>query len=405
MRMFVRLLACVKRMSENWFFASRNQFFKTLSSCLLFSLASSGAAESRIPAGNLTTAGSSFEIPTRIKACSIFDELRVASRIVAKESFEARSVFMSTIDSFQVVKGQSVKKGQLLVTTQTSSLEKMRSIYADYVSLFTGQLKTASNARTIAEARRDRIKGLADKGIVAVSELEQAENAAVIAKQVEERVKREREFMQKNIETFDLQIKQSNFYSEIDGVVTDLIVDPKSLSGNLIVMPGAMVVKVDRPGIYRAEAQLLDTQVHGIKAGMKASVTLPDGSQFSGKVVFVSLLPMVPNLAQDPYASPLPDKMAAAVIYYKAIIDFERTGAILPPGLLAEVSIVKDEYKAKACLPWNAIEVSEGKAFIRVFEDGKGWQQIPITVGRRGRYYAEVMTPIAANAIIKSKIW
>ncbi|MEI6399068.1 MAG: HlyD family efflux transporter periplasmic adaptor subunit [Pseudomonadota bacterium] len=281
----------------------------------------------------------------------------------------------------------------------------MRSIYADYVSLFTGQLKTASNARTIAEARRDRIKGLADKGIVAVSELEQAENAAVIAKQVEERVKRGREFMQKNIETFDLQIKQSNFYSEIDGVVTDLIVDPKSLSGNLIVMPGAMVVKVDRPGIYRAEAQLLDTQVHGIKAGMKASVTLPDGSQFSGKVVFVSLLPMVPNLAQDPYASPSPDKMSAAVIYYKAIIDFERTGAILPPGLLAEVSIVKDEYKAKACLPWNAIEVSEGKAFIRVFEDGKGWQQIPITVGRRGRYYAEVMTPIAANAIIKSKIW
>ena len=401
----------MKMKVTNFDFASLSTVgcYVLLAAVVSFCSETSNSAESRRVSGERSPKSDVFTLPTRVKPCVITEELRVASRIVAKEYYEARSLYMSTIESFQVVRGQSVKKGQLLATTRTSGLEKMRSIYLDYASLYDGQLKIARNARVLAEGRKERMTGLVKKGIMSTAELEQVEREVVSAKQSEERMQRGLESMQKNVDSYSDQIKQSNFYSEISGVVTELIADPKSLAGDLNAMSGALIAKVEKPGAYRAEAQLIDTQVHGIKSGMKASISLPDGTTLDGKVTFVSTLPMSEN--NDPGASssefrqPEQQQPQSQLIYYKVAVEFERAGEILPSGLLAEVSIVKDGYNAKACLPWNAIEITDGQPYGRIFEDGKGWSRIPIKIGQRGRYDVEIITPISASAVVKSKLW
>lgn len=351
--------------------------------------------------------GDPYEIMTRAKPCVIEDQLKVAARIAANESFEARPTYMSLVDKFHVVKGQTVKKGQLIATSVTTSLEKMRSIYSDYVALYRAQVRIAENSRKVAETRRNRIQDLAKKGVMSTAELEQSENTVVSAKQSEERMLRGLQSMLENVKTYDDQIKQSNFYSAMDGVVTELIVDPKSLSGNLMVMPGTMIAKIEKPGRYRAEAQLFDNQIHGVRSGMAASVVLPDGSKIDGKVTYVSTLPVEAKTEQSSYMSygSAEPQNKGGLTFYKAIVEFDRPGPILPPSLLSEVNIVKSSYKAKACLPWNAIQIADGKPSVRIFEDGKGWSQSPVVLGKQGRYQVELQSPLAAEALVKSRLW
>jgi multidrug efflux pump subunit AcrA (membrane-fusion protein) len=361
-------------------------------------------------AKQMVAIGDPFELPTKPKSCVIQDDLRVASRIFAAQYQEVRPEYMSLIGSFNVTRGQSVKKGQLLATAVTSNLEKMRDIYQDYAQLYLGQLRIATNSRKVIEARRERIKNLTEKGVMAASELEQVDSAVVSAKQVEERMQRGLESMQKNVDAYSVQIKQSNFFSSIDGVVTELIVDPKSLSGNLMVMAGTVIAKIEKPGRYRAEAQLFDSQVHGVAAGMNATVTLPDGTTIVGKVTEVSTLPTekkveISGYSSYSYQNESETKATGGLTFYRVIVEFDRAGAILPPNLLADVSIIKSTHQAKSCLPWNAIQIVDGKPSIQILEDGKGWSRIPVRLGKRGRYDVEVETPLAASTVVKSRIW
>lgn len=351
--------------------------------------------------------GDPMVLPIYAKPCTIQDDVRVASRIVSKNYYDARAEYMSTIESFKVVRGQAVQKGQILATTNTSTLEKMKSIYVDYVQLYLGQLAIAKSEQKLLVGRRDRLKDLAAKGIIPVSELEQADRQVIAGAQAEERILRGLEGMQTNVDGWSEQIKNSNFYSQMAGIVTELIVDPKSLTGNLNVMPGSLVAKVEQPGTYRAEAKLMDTQIHGLKVGMKAEVDLPDGSSETGKILFVSTLPLSEAKQPGAYDGNYTDPSIKQGIMsqYKAVIEFSRSGPILPSGLLANVRIVTSETKAKSCLPWNALEIVNGKSFAKTFKAGQGWSRMPVSIGRMGRYEVEINPPISDSLIIMSKLW
>lgn len=348
-----------------------------------------------------------LDLPIRSKACVIEDEVYAASRITSKNFNEVRSEYLSTIESFQVVKGQTVKKGQLIATTNSSMLKNMQSIYQDYAQLYKAQLKIASNNENLATARRDRLRGLVAKGIIPQSELDEANNYVIAAANTRDRISRGLEGMQKTLDQYADQIRKSNFYSGMDGVVTELIVDPRSMTGTLNVMPGTLVAKIEQPGTYRAEALLMDTQIHAIKQGMKADLTLPDGSEIHGKITFVSTLPHVEVKREAAfgaeYGAEQPKTSSHTI--YKAVIEFVRPGAILPPGLLAHVRIVTGETKVASCLPWNAVDIVEGRAYARTFTEGRGWARSPITIGKMGRYEVEISPPIGADTIIKSKLW
>jgi multidrug efflux pump subunit AcrA (membrane-fusion protein) len=337
----------------------------------------------------------------------IDDEVRVAARVVSREFYEARSDYMSTIESFQVKRGDVVKKGQILATTDTTSLKQMLGIYQDYAGLYESQLRIAKNNLRVAEGRRDRLKGLVAKGIIPQSDFDDAEKQALAANGTREQMERALADMRKSANSLLEQIRNANFYSGIDGIVTQLIVDPRSLSGTLGVMSGTLVARVDLPGKYRAEAQLLDTQVHSLKAGMRAEVILPDGSAIDGKVTFVSALPF-DRKASDARGGGFGEATtggADAMTSYKAVIDFERAGEILPAGLLAMARIVTNQYKSSRCVPWNAIEVDAGQAYIDMFTEGKGWARVPVELGRLGRYDVELKSKLPEAAVITSRLW
>jgi hypothetical protein len=137
---------------------------------------------------------------------------------------------------------------------------------------------------------------------------------------------------------------------------------------------------------------------------------LPDGTTIVGKVTEVSTLPTekkveISGYSSYSYQNESETKATGGLTFYRVIVEFDRAGAILPPNLLADVSIIKSTHQAKSCLPWNAIQIVDGKPSIQILEDGKGWSRIPVRLGKRGRYDVEVETPLAASTVVKSRIW
>jgi multidrug efflux pump subunit AcrA (membrane-fusion protein) len=347
-------------------------------------------------------------LPIHPRPCGFHQEMTVAVRVHSKEQYEARPVFPVLIDKINVRKGDRVKKGQLLISTNTSEDERMLSLYSRYLSLYESNLKVVAKSLKVSEDRRDRLTGLVAKGIVPQSELDAAEKLVLGAKGEREGILREIESTRESVKQWNDQIRASSFYSGIDGIVTDLIVDPQNMSGGLTVFPGTPIARVEKPGSYIADATLIDTQIRSINAGMSATVVLGDGTQLPGKVVFVSPLSSAAGFVANSGGSGMwgaqPDT-SPKLPTYTAQIAFARDGEILPSGLMASATLVSEKVSGGRCLPYNALSFEGDKPYIRIFSEGSGWKKQPIEIGRRGRYEFEVKTNLNDKIVIQSTLW
>jgi macrolide-specific efflux system membrane fusion protein len=346
-------------------------------------------------------------LPVHTRPCQFDHDMTVAVRVRSKEQYEARPTYSVVLEKIHVKKGERVKKGQLLVSTNTKSLTQMLGIYNDYLAMYAGYLKVVTKDLKVTEGRRDRLKGLVAKGIIPQSELEAADKLVLSVGGNVQNVTRSKEGIQKNIDQLNQQIREANFYSGIDGIVTDLIADPDNMGGSVNVYPGTPVARVEKPGSYIADATLIDTQIHRIKSGMSATVIFGDGTSRPGSVVFVSPLSSTAGNVADNGAGSwgAPPNPTAKLPTYTVHIGFTRDGDILPNGLMAAATLVTDTVSGGRCLPYNALVFEGGKPHIKVFSEGSGWRKQPIEIGRRGRYEFEVKTSLDDSVIVQSKLW
>ena len=239
-------------------------------------------------------------LPVHTRPCQFDHDMTVAVRVRSKDQYEARPTYSVVLEKIHVKKGERVKKGQLLVSTNTKSLTQMLGIYNDYLAMYAGYLKVVTKDLKVTEGRRDRLKGLVAKGIIPQSELEAADKLVLSVGGNVQNVTRSKEGIQKNIDQLNQQIREANFYSGIDGIVTDLIADPDNMGGSVNVYPGTPVARVEKPGSYIADATLIDTQIHRIKSGMSATVIFGDGtSVWCSCRRCLRRLAMLPIMAQD----------------------------------------------------------------------------------------------------------
>ena len=358
----------------------------------------------------LSTEISPLEITVKSKPCTIHDEVHATANISSKIFQEVRSQFTVSITKFEVEKGQRVKKGQLLATSDPGYLEVMKSIYADYLQLYQHQLKAAENKFDLSAKRRGRIEALAKQGIISSLEVEEVDKQLLATSNERQRFVRFLEATHSTVRQLDEQIRGGNFFSGIDGVVTELIVDPKSLSGKLTVHSDTLIAKVEQPGRYRAEAYLMDSLVHNLSVGLKAEVVLPDRTVLAGVVSSVATLPKsahndsLSSLGRRQTEDHDGSQLTVNASQYKVLIDFEHPGPILPSGLHGSVRIITGKKNVTSCLPWNAIEVADGASHIRSFIDNR-WVRKAVTIGKTGRYEVEIQPPLPPHTKVMAKLW
>jgi multidrug efflux pump subunit AcrA (membrane-fusion protein) len=353
-----------------------------------------------------------YTVPVHAASCLIQKMVSVPAPITARESGDVRALFYGSIDSFKVSIGDKVTKGQLIATSASENNNQMKRIYADYVELYRGQVGVAKHNLEIVSQRRTRLKGLLDKGIIPQSEFDESEKATVIAKDTVDKLQRGMDSMQKNVDLYDDQIKAANFYAPISGIISQMIVDPRAMTGTVSVSQGSLIAKVDVPGSYRASAEMLDVQVAQIQPKMAANIIFPDGKIFPGVVTYISVLPNSKKQESNSYGSYQDfnsgqDKSTGSgPSIYNVQVDFEVPGPLVVGGLTAVVRLVTQSRHAEQCLPWNAITVQHGKPSIRLFEEKIGWKNIAVQLGGSNQRFVEILSPkLQPSAIIESRLW
>jgi multidrug efflux pump subunit AcrA (membrane-fusion protein) len=348
------------------------------------------------------------DLPIKAKACAIEEIVVAAAQISSQKYSESRSKYPTTIKSIHVAVGDKVKRGALLASADTDSLKKMLEIYLDYERLIRSELKVIAGKTESTKARRARLKSLVEKKIVSESDLDQIDKWIQTLENERERMLNQLESFRKSIRQYTSQIHNANFYSEIDGEVTRLIADPKSIIGVLNAMSESLIARVEQAGAYTADMPLLDSQVQKIKVGMNAKVILPDGSSYNGHVTQISTLPFQEKRDDASSSRGFGANAGSTTelpVTYLAKVDFKRPGPILPAGLHASVEIIAGTHQAKLCLPWNAIQVSDRGNFINAFTEGAGFRVEPVILGKTGRYYVEILSPLSENVITLSRLW
>lgn len=336
-------------------------------------------------------------VPVKVTSCNVGDEIVAAARVEPKAFSELRSGWMSPIEKIYVSVGDTVKKGQMIALVDTKFTRQQISFYENYLRLLKGQIQSRQSLLNLTQQRLSRISVLAGKGIVPKSDAEALEREIISIESFIGQIKRQIDNYGDNLKELQTQDKNANFYSPIDGVVSYIIADPKSIVGRVQARGRALVARVDAPGAYVARVQLSDAQAVKVREGERATVQLNDRSTYQGVVAFVS-----PIAASADPENQQKDKM---VSLYRVEVSFSRPGPILPADINASVTFASKAPMSDRCVPWNAIEVVDGKPTLRFFDDQIGWTEREVKLGRRGRRYVELLTDLPSGALIQSKLW
>ncbi|MCX6127277.1 MAG: hypothetical protein NTV34_21360 [Proteobacteria bacterium] len=194
-------------------------------------------------------------IPYQVKSCTMDDDIVVSAVVETQIYSELRTGWYSLIDKIIFGTGSIVKKGDLIASVDTKELNRTIGIYEGYQVIYGNQLKSLSKDITSKQARRERLEALATKGIIPETDLEQLDKDILGKLSSREQVLRAQKNVVEQLEDLKKQVRSANFFSPIDGIVTKVIADPKSVSGRIAAMNSALVARHCKGKFFRCSDQ------------------------------------------------------------------------------------------------------------------------------------------------------
>lgn len=289
-----------------------------------------------------------------------------------------------------VFPGQKVKKGDLIAETDTQYLGNEQQYLSGREELLKTQLEQTKIDEQYLLTKEERIRSLADREIIARNQVEAMELKVLDAKLNRQRSEVEwKELMRQKREN-ETKLKMSGFYSPIDGIVTELAVDPRKVTGTFLAAPGTRLARIDQAGEYTITAIGSDTNVTQLKAGDLGNVSF-DGRTDS---IPCELIEIKSSRILEKEGVPL----------FDFTFHFKQEGEILPRSIMARIE-VSLKSREKPLIPWNALHIEPDKASVRVLNASNGWEERQVKLGVRGRHRVEVVSGIKAGDVVEAELW
>lgn len=282
---------------------------------------------------------SSSQLPAPIKvkiiqtASSVLSEKGSFSGTVEEASNTSLSFpVMGTVKNVYVGLGDRVRKGTLIATVDPASMQSSYNA-------------TKSSLEQAEDAYR-RMKELHNKGSLAEVKWVEIQSKVQQARSMEE-------IARKNLEDCKL-------YAPYSGVIAEKVAE---VGQN--VVPGMPVVKLVTTEQLNVKIAVPETEVADIVLRQSATIKVPalGGKQFIGNVAEKGIV-----------ANPLSRS-------YDVKICVKNAGDDLMPGMVAEVTLAREDNTALHILPANVVQLDEmNRSFVWVKGNGKATKRI-ITCG------------------------
>lgn len=289
--------------------------------------------------------------------------------------------------------GDRVKAGDVVaelnsdsLLLQKSQLQANRAKAEAALAQYRAQVIEAQANADDAERQRDRAVTLSRNGTVSISQVEQltaSADAALArlnaAKQAVSAGEADIKVVEAQIDDIDLKLERTEVKAPVDGVISAR--DAKV--GAIASGSGTPLFTMIRDGAIELVADVPESAIRRIKAGMPAKVTVAGGSdQLPGKVRLVS---------------PVVD--AATRLGSVHIVVDESTGA--KSGMYASARIIINEVTAPS-LPQSAVTTERAGTIARKVEDNVV-KQVQVEIGIQDSGYVQILNGLAEGDIVVAK--
>ena len=205
--------------------------------------------------------------------------------IEARQRLEIRSQAEGVIESVQVQRGDSVRKGQLIATL-ASGPERAALELARSRASMEGELKSAEARTDLARKKWERADELHKKNFVSANARDEAEAEFRLASEQLRAAQENRRLAELEVRRAEEVLAQRGIRSPVSGLVVDVVLRPGELTSSNQKDPIARLMEVDPLNVEL----ILPVRDHGkIKTGQIGRVMpeAPVGGAYSARVEVV----------------------------------------------------------------------------------------------------------------------
>lgn len=298
-----------------------------------------------------------------------------------------------SIKSLKVDVGDKVTEGQVVadlnsdsLLLQKSQLQANRAKAEAGLAQYRAQAIEAQANADDAIRQRDRTKNLGQNGTVSTAQVEQTSAAAAAAtarlnaaKQAISVGEADIKVVQAQIDDIDLKLERTDVKTPVTGVISK----KDARVGAIAAGAGTPLFTMIRDGDIELVADVTESDIGRIKAGMKARVTVAGTTKaLDGKVRLVS--PIVDQAS----------RLGAVHI----ILDDENSAKA---GMYANAEIIIEETKGLA-LPQSAVTTDRKGSFARLV-DGNVIRQVKVDIGIQDAGFVQVLNGLKAGDQVVAK--
>lgn len=189
---------------------------------------------------------------------------------------------MANVTGVLVREGDTVKRGQLLVTMDDSQLRASTERGQAALQAAENEIAAAESEQTLAKTSFDRLQYLFDKGTISAQEYDNAKARMQTTRARHDLAQSNRSQAAAALDQNRILQSYTRVVAPFDGVVTERHVDPGALA-----TPGLPLLMLEQVGRYRLEATVDESDLKFVRLGesVPISVDALAGEPLQGKVV------------------------------------------------------------------------------------------------------------------------
>ena len=317
------------------------------------------------------------------KTATIIKKTVANGTIVPRQEIDIKPVVSGVIRQLYVVAGQKVKKGDQLATIQ---------IVPDMLSLSQAESRVNSAAIAVSNAQMnyDRNKPLADKGVIAASEMQTFDIALRNAKQEQGAAQDALQLVRDGISKSSGSASNTIVRSTIEGMVLDV---PVKVGSSVIERnnfnEGTTIATVADMNDLIFKGNVDESEIGKVRLGMPVVITVGavDSASWDAELEYIAPKGVETNGA-------IQFEIRAAVKV--------KEGQTLRSGYSANADIVLARRDSVETVPESVITYNDkgDSAYVQV-KDGKGWKKTYIRTGLSDGVNIEVLGGISDTTALK----
>ena len=305
-------------------------------------------------------------VPVTVMDVPVLARAPVDLRPIAQADVGSKTV--GYLDAVLVDRGDLVKKGQLLALVRPSELP-------DQLLSAKSAVSQAQASAGLAKANLERAQALEPRGLVSQQELQNANNASAASEA-------QLAAAQAQLGVYATRLGETRLESPFDGVVVSRRLD----AGALVGPTSGAVLTVARVDVVRVFVSINERQAPSVMLGQHARVHF---DALPGRIFDAEVQRLAPSF--DPLTRTLDAELQ--------LPNVDRT---LRPGMYGEAELELARHPAALVIASEAVQLSNGKAFVFVLE-GEKVKRTQVTLGEELGEQLEILSGLKPETIVVTR--